>query len=238
MDLSNYTSKYFSDPRLEIENYLIMNEYPSLIGKKISKVSRLLELGIGHGFTIPIFNQFCYEHDVIEGSNLVIQNFKTKYPANKCKLIESYFEDFDTDIKYDVIVVGFVLEHVENPIEILRKYKAFLTNNGSMFIAVPNAMSLNRRLGLKLGMINNIYDLNETDHSLGHLRNYCVNTLEQDIAEAGLKIIEMNGLYLKPLPLSQLKMLNNFTEHMKAFLELGYHYPELSVAILAEVKNI
>jgi len=133
--------------------------------------------------------------------------------------------------------MGFVLEHVENPTKLLQRYKDYLTDNGSMFVVVPNAKSFNRRLGLELGMLHDIYELNETDHSLGHLRNYCTDTLKRDVDLAGLRVVQMNGLYLKPLPLSHLKQLDRFNDHMTALLRLGYDYPELSVALLAEVKR-
>ena len=237
MNLDSFSSKYFSDPKLEIENYLIMNEYPGLIGKKLGRIGKLLELGIGHGYTVPLFDRYCEEHHVVEGSRAIIQNFKSKYPNNRSIIVERFFESFETDTKYDAIIMGFVLEHVENPIKLLQQYKKYLTDNGSMFVAVPNAKSLNRRLGLELGMMHDIYELNETDYSLGHLRNYCTDTLKRDFDHAGLRLVQLNGLYLKPLPLSHLKQLDRFSDHMTALLRLGYDYPELSVAILAEVKS-
>ena len=121
MELEQFASKYFSDPTLEIENYLIMNEYPDLIQKSTGKVETLLELGVGHGYTVPIFEKLCDSHHVVEGSSSVIKNFKKLFPKCESKIVQCFFENFKPDIKYDVIVMGFVLEHVLNPRKLLRK---------------------------------------------------------------------------------------------------------------------
>ena len=237
MDLDKFSTKYFSDPRLEIENYLMMNEYPKIIYNSIGKVEHLLELGIGHGYTTTIFEKFCHHHHVVEGSSTIIENFNTNYPDCRSKITQTYFENFESNDKYDAIIMGFVLEHVPNPVEILKKYKSFLKAGGKLFVVVPNAKSLNRRMGLEMGIISDIYELNSTDHILGHLRNYCPETLEKDIISAGLKLSNLCGIYLKPLPLSVLQKLDDFDGNMQAMIKLGYDFPELSVAMLAEVQK-
>lgn len=70
--------------------------------------------------------------------------------------------------------------------------------------------SLNRRYGLELGLISNIYDLNENDIALGHKRQYCLDTLTKEVEEVGGNVKNIEGIYLKPLPLDHLKTLNNF----------------------------
>tara|TARA_B110000503_G_scaffold83032_1_gene126723 strand:+ start:146 stop:859 length:714 start_codon:yes stop_codon:yes gene_type:complete len=237
VNLDNYASKYFSDPSAEIENFLIMNEYPKIIARNVGHVGSILELGIGHGYTLPLFENMCDTHSVIEGSKKVIDNFKMNKPLSKSHIYNCLFENFDVDQKYDLIIMGFILEHVDNPVELLSKYKQLLNVDGKMFVAVPNAKSMNRRIGLELGMIPNIYDLNETDHELGHLRNYCPTTLKADIENAGLVLEKINGIYLKPLPLTVLKSLDQFEDNMAALVTLGYEFPELSVAIMAEICN-
>lgn len=64
----------------------------------------------------------------------------------------AYFEEYSPDEKFDVIIMGFVLEHVDNPDLILERYRHFLKPGGRLYIAVPNAKSLNRRLDLSLAL--------------------------------------------------------------------------------------
>ena len=130
--------------------------------------------------------------------------------------------------------MGFVLEHVDDPVAILRRYAGFLTPGGRIVIAVPNAKSMNRRLGLAMGMIDDIYALNETDHILGHQRNFCRDTLRGAVESAGLKITDEEGIYLKPLPLGVLKTLDDMDANLRAMCEVGVDFPDLCVALLVE----
>ena len=101
---------------------------------------------------------------------------------------------------------GICIRTSENPFKVLKRYKNF-ESNGKLFIGVPNAKSLNRRIGLSLGKIQNIYDLNENDIKLGQ-RQFCLDKLSDCVKKSGYKIINKEGLYLKPLPLSFLKLDN------------------------------
>ncbi|WP_299949775.1 class I SAM-dependent methyltransferase [uncultured Ruegeria sp.] len=236
-NLDDVASKYLQPPSVEIENDLIMRWYPERIFERAGHVKRLLELGLGHGYTVPLFSKMCDQHVVVEGSQKVIDNFQAKNLWYTGSLEAGYFETYAPTDPFDLIVMGFVLEHVDDPVSILSRYKKFLAPNGRIWIAVPNAKSLNRRLGLEMGMIEDIYDLNETDLMLGHQRNFCRDTLRSAIKAAGYKVTHEEGLYLKPLPLGVLKTLDNFEENMQAMMAVGVDFPDLCVGLLVEVSH-
>lgn len=235
-NLDQYIDTYNPKHPSYIENNLILNWYPKRIKNLIKNTDSILELGLGHGYTSVIFNEIFTHHTIIEGSEKIIEQFKQKYINLNIDIKHQWFETFETNKKFDVIIMGFILEHVNNPKEILEKYKQFLSPNGQLFIAVPNAKSLNRRYGLEMGLINNIYDLNKNDIALGHLRQYSLETLNKEVIESGYKIVHTEGIYLKPLPLSVLQTLENFEENLNAMLEVGIEFPDISVAILLEVS--
>lgn len=233
-NLDDVASKYLQPPAVEIENDLIMNWYPERVAARLGHVGRLLELGLGHGYTVPYFTAMCDEHVVVEGSGKVIEHFRAQNPGYAGTLAEGYFETWEPDAPFDLIVMGFVLEHVDDPVAILQRYARFLTPNGRIVIAVPNAKSMNRRLGLAMGMIDDIYALNETDHILGHQRNFCRDTLRQAVESAGLSVRDEEGIYLKPLPLGVLKTLDDMDANLRAMCEVGVDFPDLCVALLVE----
>lgn len=234
--LDQYTSQYRDGAVTSIENNLILNWYPKRILKRLegSKSDSLLELGLGHGFSTLQFNPHFKQHLVIDGSPEVISLFNAKHCLNSLEILESYFENFQADRRFDVIVMGFILEHVDDPGLIVRKYRDFLNPGGRMFIAVPNAKSLNRRLGLALGKIDNIYDLNANDHLLGHKRQFCADTLKRLMIENGYEVPWMEGIYLKPLPLHVLQTMEDFDDNLQAMCEVGVDFPELCVGLLIE----
>jgi SAM-dependent methyltransferase len=233
-DLDKVSSEYRSDAPTAIENDLILKWYPKRMVERFRYCESLLELGIGHGFTAGIFNEACDRHVLIEGSQIVIDQFRTAHPNFKADLVFGYFEDFETEERFDVIVMGFILEHVEDPGYLLDRYRKFLKPGGRLYVAVPNAKSMNRRLGVELGMIDDIYSLNENDHAFGHRRQYCLDTLRAELTRHGYSISHEEGIYLKPLPLGVLKTLPDFEANLRAMLQVGIEFPHLCVGLLLE----
>ena len=233
--LDKVAGKYMLDPTEEIENFHVMDWYPQRIFKHTGKVSCLVELGLGHGYTVDYFSRMTDDHHIIEGAPSVIKHFKTKNPSFKGTVHQGFFETFKTEKKFDLIIMGFVLEHVENPQEVLSYYKKLLTENGKIYVVVPNAKSMNRRLGVEMGMIDNIYDLNETDHQLGHLRNFCRETLRKTVEASGFEVACEEGVYLKPLPLGFMQTMDDFQSNLIAMLKVGVDFPDLCVALLFEL---
>lgn len=231
----NNTDKYSHD------NFLVLNAYSKRIMELLQKRGSceelsLLELGLGHGYTTLQFEgKFAY-HSVVEGDREVIDIFKQNNKNINVEIIHSFFEDFECDKKIDVIVAGFILEHVDNPEQIVKKYRDYLSENGKMYIAVPNAEALNRRIGYESGLLNDMFELSESDQRVGHKRYFCKESILSLCKESGLKVNLVEGLYLKPLTYSQMESLNLSEEIYNAFCTVGRLYPELCTGMLLECE--
>lgn len=237
-NIDSLTSQYKPKAVTALENDLMLNWYPQRILKRIKRFGSLLELGLGHGFSAKQFEGHFKQHIIIEGSGVVIDLFKKKHNDFKGIIVKDYFETYETDEKFDAIVMGFILEHVDDPGIVLDRYRSMLADDGRIYICVPNAKSLNRRLGLELGIIKDIYELNDNDIALGHKRQFCTITLKELIEAHNYKVTHVEGIYLKPLPLSILKTLPDFKANLDAMLKVGIDFPELCVGILIEVKPL
>lgn len=235
-DLNAVSSEYRPNGATEIENNLILNWYPRRVIARCGHAKSLLELGVGHGFTSKIFADACDRHVVIDGSSVVIEQFRRNTPDFKGEIVEGYFEDYSINETFDVIVMGFILEHVDDPDLILARYRSFLKPGGKLYVAVPNAKSMNRRIGLELGLIDDIYSLNANDMALGHQRQYCRETLTAAVQRTGYRVTHEEGIYLKPLPLGVLKTLTDFDANLQALLKVGIDFPDLCVALLMELE--
>lgn len=236
-DLNSVSSEYRPNGATEVENNLVLKWYPERIIRRFGHATSLLELGLGHGFTAEIFPTACDEYVVLDGSTVVIDQFRQKHPDFSGEVVETYFETYDTDKRFDVIVMGFVLEHVDDPDLLLQRYRRFMKPGGRMYIAVPNAKSMNRRLGLEMGLIDDIYSLNANDLALGHQRQYCRATLTAAVRKAGYTITHEEGIYLKPLPLHVLQTLPDMEKNMQGLLNVGIEFPDLCVALLMELQS-
>ncbi len=234
-DLNAVASEYRPNAATEIENDLVLHWYPKRIIPRFNFADSLLELGLGHGITAKLFAKACNLHVIVDGASTVIDQFKQKYPDFTGELVLDYFETYTPAEYFDVIVMGFVLEHVEDPDLILKRYRQFLKPGGKMYLAVPNAKSMNRRMGLELGLIGDIYSLNANDLAMGHKRQFCLDTLRAAVQRAGYQVTHEEGIYLKPLPLATLKTLPDFQENLEAMCKVGIEFPELCVGLLMEV---
>ncbi|HEV7780586.1 MAG TPA: class I SAM-dependent methyltransferase [Chitinophagaceae bacterium] len=234
--LDEHARAYQGEIQYDFDNDILLNWYPQRILDQVKGAGSLLELGLGHGFTTTIFSKHFSRHVVLDGSGAVIANFKARYPGCAADIVETYFEEFKSEDRFDLVVMGFILEHVDDPVRILSHFKKFLAPGGRMFISVPNAEVLNRRLGHIAGLLPDMQELSENDHVLGHQRYYTVQTLTEDVNAAGYSIVKMEGIYLKPFTTSQILSLNFDKKIINALCEVGINYPELCCGILAEIK--
>lgn len=145
----------------------------------------------------------------VEGSQILIDKAKNRLSNVKnIYFVCSLIEEFTTDEKFDVVLLSFILEHVEDPVSILKKVKTFIKPNGCLFVMVPNAESLHRRVGKAMGLIPKLNSLNESDIRQGHRRVYNLNELVAEGEMAGLKIQTKGSFFLKPMSNPQMEKID------------------------------
>ncbi|MFK8137248.1 MAG: class I SAM-dependent methyltransferase [Bdellovibrionales bacterium] len=192
----------------------------SWISKNITKTDKVLELGYGDGIVTSKLKSFGDSYTVIEGSPNIAEQAKNEHP--EIEVVCSLFEDFKSTLKYDKIIAGHVLEHVDNPIEILLKIKSWMHESSEIIVIVPNANSIHRQLAVLMGLQEKLDTLSKRDHLVGHQRVYTPESLEADIQASGLKTLERSGFFLKSLPNSMMldysedliKAMNSISEQM------------------------
>ncbi len=234
--LDTHVAAYQGDNLYDFDNEILLTWYPQRVLHHAGAARSLLELGLGHGYTTDIFSRRFERHVVLEGSPAVIDNFRGKHPDCRAEIVETWFENFATSERFDLIVMGFILEHVDDPLLILRRFREFLAPGGRMFLAVPNAEVMNRRLGHLAGMLDDMTELSANDRLLGHKRYYTVGSLRTDVEGAGCGIDRLEGIYLKPFTTRQIISLQLDRKVIDALCAVGNDYPELSCGLLAEIS--
>lgn len=202
----------------------------------------LLSLGVGHRVTVQgLLDALAgrlTEYVIVEGSTSIIEMFKKEVvPPAYVRLEQSFFEDFATDSLFDVIEMGFVLEHVVDPALVLRRFAGFLAPGGRLMVAVPNAHSLHRMIGHQAGLLPDVHNLSPADLALGHRRYFDPDSLEALMTECGLQIVGRAGLMLKPLTTAQLASMNLSPEIVRAMDEVGFDLPDICNAIFLEARS-
>lgn len=217
----------------------IINGWENLYREKRERLYRFLsnyyvgdnalELGCGDGeSTKNILNNF-KNLDVVDGSKEQLKKIKLMF--KNIEIIHSYFEEFNPSKKYNTIFMTHILEHLDSPEEILINAYKYLDDKGVVLISVPNALSFHRLIGVKMGMIETPYSLNEQDKLLGHRRVYDKKSMEKLISKTPFKIKKFAGLMLKPISNRQIE--SHWTEEMiDAFFQLGFDFPEYCSEII------
>jgi len=194
----------------------------------------ILELGPAEGLMTDLLINLDEHLTVIEGSKVFATKLKEKHP--KINIIQGLFEEVDLKETFDNIILGHVLEHVENPALILKKVKQWLKTDGMVFCAVPNADSIHRQAAVEMGIINSVYEMSEKDKHHGHLRIYNTELLWSEFLNQNYTIMHKGGYWMKPLNDSQIEA-SWTTEMLDAFMKLGELYPDIAAEIYVIAKS-
>jgi 2-polyprenyl-3-methyl-5-hydroxy-6-metoxy-1,4-benzoquinol methylase len=185
---------------------------------------KVLDLGFGDGLFLQAFKNHP-NFTILEGSKSLAMHAMSVVQElrSSAKVVHTYFEEYVTTEKYDVIIASHVLEHVKDPKRVLNLCKKWLSDDGEIIVIVPNRESLHRRLGVVMGLQRELDDLSLRDKAVGHLRVYSLESLTKEIEETGFKVIEKRGFFTKAL--SNAQMINLDPEVFRGLCELSSNLP-------------
>lgn len=220
-------SDWYLKEQLDFDKRLIRFRYQTL--KPHLQGPDGLELGPAEGeMTQFLVNDFI-RLTVVEGASELLAQIP-EYP--KLKKVHSLFEDFQPEQRFNTIIMEHILEHVDRPVELLERVKEWLAPGGKILMGVPNGKSIHRLVAVKMGLLTQPCELNSRDHALGHRRVYTQDTLKADIQASGLNLVEMGGVFFKPLSNKQIQ--DHWSEEMiQGFYELGKDFPENAAELYA-----
>lgn len=107
-----------------------------LVSAFVREPAIMLDYGCGNGHTLALFNsQWPYTKYVgVDISPVGLEAAKQRLPQGE------YYTQMP-DGKFDIITIMGVAEHFQNPIEQLRHLSRYLTDNGILYLEVPNCLS-------------------------------------------------------------------------------------------------
>ncbi len=199
---------------------------------QLTGATSVLEMGYGEGnFTAELLKRG-FNPVVLEGSGRLVESARAKHGPS-LRLVHSLFEEYRPEAPFERIVATHVLEHVDDPVALLKIMKDWLTPNGEIIAIVPNKESLHRRLAVQMGLQPELDTLSARDHFVGHQRVYSLDTLRTDVERAGLKVTDEAGFFLKVVPNSMM-----LTYPLELIKSLNAISPELPPNLLANIGVI
>lgn len=196
----------------------------------------MLELGSYQGdFTRRLLAEF-KDVTCVEASDQAMGKAQSRLGAQSAHFINARFEDVVLPRRYDNIVMTHVLEHLDDPVGVLRRVnEEWLAPGGRFFLACPNANAPSRQIAVKMGLIDHNAAVTPAEAEHGHRCTYALDTLERDATAAGLKVVHRSGIFFKALANFQWDRLLKTDIISPAYLEgcyaLGQQYPDLCSSI-------
>lgn len=185
----------------------------------------LLELGPAEGVMTEYLSRRFQDLTLVDGAETFCRELARRYPT--ATVVQSLFESYEPQRKFDNIVLGHVLEHVADPVEILGLAKNWLTPSGRILAAVPNARSLHRQAAVLMGLLATEDSMNDMDRHHGHRRVFNPETFRNAFLKSGLNVEIFGGYWLKPVSSKQIE--DTWTaEMLSAFMRLGERYPDIA----------
>jgi len=150
VELTNYEEGYwenFIDPDGNVRNYSqerdfkIQNWYGDAINfVNKARPGRVLDIGGGLGFFLAGISTKWSKH-LVEPSKLARNYVGKEFPEiSRYASLDDILEKHELD-KFDVIMLYHVIEHLDNPEEMLKKLSRIIKNEGVLILGTPNAGS-------------------------------------------------------------------------------------------------
>lgn len=195
-----------------------------------------LELGSYKGYFTRHLTKYFDDITCVEASSEAMNSAKETLGDRGIHYIHSTFEEANLSRKYDNVVLTHVLEHLDDPVALLKKVKEeWLSPKGRLFLVCPNANAPSRQIAVKMGLITHNTAITEAEYAHGHRITYTLDTLERDARSAGFQVVHRTGIFFKPLANFQWDRLLHTDIISKEYLEgcyqLGQQYPDLCASI-------
>ena len=102
-------------------------------------INKILEVGCGAGFSVDYLKgKFIHYTGVDYSENLI--KFANKYNSDTGVKFECLnINEFDTEFKFDVILMIGVLHHMPEPEKVIKSLEKILSNNGVIVVNEPQA---------------------------------------------------------------------------------------------------
>jgi len=245
----NYNAELDDSANADHEKYAygfdfdVMHPYIVKAFRPFFRQGSLLELGSYKGdFTrrlLPFFDDVT----CVEASDAAIAVAAQRLGGN-VRFVNSLFEEAVLPKRYDSIVLTHVLEHLDDPVLVLRRInREWLAPGGRLFLVCPNANAPSRQIAVKMGLISHNAAITPAEREHGHRITYSLDTLERDAVASGLNVVHRSGIFFKALANFQWDRLLQTDiispEYLEGCYRLGQHYPDLcsSIFLVCEQGN-
>jgi len=101
---------------------------------------RVLDIGAGHGlfsWIIKTRRPNCARIDIVDLSDASLEMTRKMVGEDDVHYLNQDISEINTELRYELIIIGEVLEHLDDPISVLKNISGLLSERGLLFFTVP-----------------------------------------------------------------------------------------------------
>jgi 2-polyprenyl-3-methyl-5-hydroxy-6-metoxy-1,4-benzoquinol methylase len=227
----NADRNYTYDFDAVIRRYLLAS-----LARHFSKGGSVLELGCHKGDMTGQILEYFPSLVALEAAHEPADTTRQRYPG-RVTVHTTKFEDAELATRFDHVFLVHTLEHLDDPVGVLRKARTWLAPGGRLFVAVPNANALSRQIAVHMGLVEHNAAVTMAEAQHGHRRTYSLDVLLAHVRAAGFQVTDFGGVIVKPLANYQFDKALAAGIVDDAFVAachaLAKIYPDLSATIFA-----
>lgn len=162
---------------------------------QIAPGSRLLEVGVGAGEFSAVAKEFLFD---VTGLDI-----RSKYAEAVSEMLNipvytEDFQQFNSEESFDLLVMGDVIEHMQDPVAAIRKAHSLLSDQGVLWISTPNFESA-------FSMV--MKDKDPMWRIVEHLNYFSFRALKKWLDAVGFEVVNYNvsGHYNGSMEVTALK---------------------------------
>ncbi len=143
--VTDYT-EYATEPAgLRRLRYIVRNVFHAQKTRPENTV-RIADVGAGMGNASRLLAHMGYTVTAIERDPYTVQEARKKIPQTSLEYIQEDISHYVSATAYDVILAFDVLEHLEDPVAVLKKFLSMLAPSGRLVLSVPNGKRVEERI--------------------------------------------------------------------------------------------
>lgn len=130
-------------PDVPAENYwyrrhLVVYEW---IGARVAGL-RVLDMACGEGYGSEVLSRSAASVTGVDGNPEAHEHARLRYVRQNLTFEAGLVETFGSTGSFDAVVFLQTIEHVQDPVAVLRHFRALLTPGGVAYISTPNVLTL------------------------------------------------------------------------------------------------
>ena len=152
---------------------------------------RVLDIGCAKGYLGKIFKDQGNYVAGVELSEQAAREARKNVDAVYSFNLEEKWPEEISNQKFDVIIMGEVIEHLFDPEKVLQKIRSIMSAEGSLIITTPNFMTWTNRVRFLFGKFR--YE-DQGMFDFGHIRFFTYDFLREVVRKAGLEIVDEKSI--------------------------------------------